>query len=281
MSKTAAASHSYVSGQSSHAVKSNQQHQPRQNRLYFTSTSSTSSIYQHLNTAIMVQTHTSSRLRTSPQNFWKLHFSPTTTLAQFRRNLLKTSLHISSPCPRRLRLKLPFIDSRAQRGMLLYEICTLTELFTFCHDRGISTSHINRRVIKSDLIQLLEAADESPVFQFFEELPPELRLRIYGFSFEFFRHEDQVDSPPGWDRHYIFSPKDLLPETTTTGWTTEADDLTLFARKDLKDYDIFRSPPPPVSRVCRLLREEATSLFYQGMTLVSHLPLHIMVHKHW
>jgi hypothetical protein len=127
--------------------------------------------------------------------------------------------------------------------MLLYDKCSYPELHSFCEQRGIDTGA--GHTVKADLVHSLEATDDASVFPSFEELPAELRLRVYCFSFQFFRHETLASS-------YIKSGARYERRAEIS-----------------RDCDVFKLPPPPIARVCRLLRQEALPLFYERDRLVS------------
>ncbi|KAM0715358.1 hypothetical protein Q7P37_008856 [Cladosporium fusiforme] len=66
---------------------------------------------------------------------------------------------------------------RKERGLLIYEKCTIAELKGFIKSRRLQMPKGSFR--KADLITILEAADENPVFDKFASLPAELRDSIY------------------------------------------------------------------------------------------------------
>lgn len=75
------------------------------------------------------------------------------------------------------------LDSRLQRGLLVYESCSLEELKNFFLNRGVHAGRLSEARSEShakrNLISRLEAADEDAEFEYFLDLPAELRVRIY------------------------------------------------------------------------------------------------------
>lgn len=115
------------------------------------------------------------------------------------------------------------MHSRAERGLMSYYALPVAELRKFCADRKL-LNHSGKK--KEELIEMLEAADEQCQFPKFLELPPELRILVYEFSFDMIydhNHEDYRQT------HHA---------------------LTI--------------EPPPVASVCKLLRRESLSLFYSS-----------------
>ncbi|KXS98470.1 hypothetical protein AC578_8060 [Pseudocercospora eumusae] len=81
--------------------------------------------------------------------------------------------------------RLQVLCGRVQRGLPIYDKVDLAALQQLCNDRGLPsgglTGAAKRR--KEILIERLEAADDSLTFDRFLDLPPELRLGVYGFHF--------------------------------------------------------------------------------------------------
>lgn len=68
---------------------------------------------------------------------------------------------------------------RTERGLYIYEKLSVAEIRGFLTSRRISsTSATISKMKKSDLIQLLEQADEDQTFRLLD-LPPELRVEVY------------------------------------------------------------------------------------------------------
>lgn len=217
----------------------------------------------------MVQTHPDDQLRRQPKHFWKVHAKYDTSVQEYRERLQTANFTLTKRCSKRLRARLPVLDSRAQRGMLIYEKCTYRELRTFCKQRGINAG-TDRSVPKTQLIRLLETADTTCVFPFFEGLPPEMRLRIYAFSFQFFRHDVQsanVKPEPQLILYHMYykDPGQHNP------WNTTGPDMvrTSEDQQDNRAYSVLKLCPPPLSHICGLLRREVLPLFYTKSTLVS------------
>lgn len=107
-----------------------------------------------------------------------------------------------------------------------YHKRSIAELRKFCADRMLQDGAGLR---KADLVSVLEHADEQSRFPRFLELPPELRILVYEFSF------DVMD-----------------------------DD---FYKEFRKDSHALWLQPPPVASVCKLLRRESFPLFYSTAKL--------------
>ena len=70
------------------------------------------------------------------------------------------------------------IESRRQRGLLIYDDCSQEELRQFCGERGIRLLRSSNN--RAGMIASLELADDQgTTFDRFLDLPAELRLRIY------------------------------------------------------------------------------------------------------
>ncbi|GIZ49454.1 hypothetical protein CKM354_001248400 [Cercospora kikuchii] len=70
------------------------------------------------------------------------------------------------------------IESRRQRGLLIYDECREEELRKFCEERGIRLLRSSNN--RAGMIASLELADDQgTTFDRFLDLPAELRLRIY------------------------------------------------------------------------------------------------------
>ncbi|KXT18576.1 hypothetical protein AC579_9792 [Pseudocercospora musae] len=93
--------------------------------------------------------------------------------------------------------RLQVLCGRVQRGLPIYDKIDIQTLQQSCNARGLpsggTTGTVKRR--KEILIERLEAADDSLTFDRFLDLPPELRLEVYGFYFS-----DVINSlkPAGW-----------------------------------------------------------------------------------
>lgn len=69
------------------------------------------------------------------------------------------------------------LAEREERGLLIYEHCTIAELKGFIKARHLQMP--KGRAHKAEFIAVLEAADEEPVFDKFRSLPAELRNAVY------------------------------------------------------------------------------------------------------
>lgn len=115
---------------------------------------------------------------------------------------------------------------RAERGMMSYYGRPVAELRQFCKQRGLRGTQDKK---KGELVVLLEDADEEAQFPRFLELPPEIRVLVYEFSF------DLCASPPYHDFNFRERAAELHP--------------------------------PPVTMVSRLLRKESLPIFYSSAVL--------------
>lgn len=128
-----------------------------------------------------------------------------------------------------------YLCSRAQRGMISYHKCSLVELRKFCKQRGVhvsehhnhSTDYVQKSLSKDQLRDVLEYSDEQARLPRFKELPAELRVMIYKYSF------NMMHGPQNED------------------WRVKALDLD----------------PPPIVSVSKLLRQESLPLLYEEAVL--------------
>ena len=75
---------------------------------------------------------------------------------------------------------------RSLLGQTSYVPCTNDELRGFIKARGIDTIHVitkGAKGLRKELIQVLDEADQNPLFTKFLRLPPEIRNRIYNIHF--------------------------------------------------------------------------------------------------
>lgn len=119
--------------------------------------------------------------------------------------------------------RLEYLSNRAQRGLISYYGRPVAELRKFCTDRKIEDF---KGMKKAGLIKVLEDEDEWSQFPRFLDLPAELRVLIYEFSFD-------------------VMIGDSYRETNA----------------------LFEIRPPPVTSVCKLLRQESRPLFYSPARL--------------
>ncbi|CZT19156.1 uncharacterized protein RCC_05002 [Ramularia collo-cygni] len=83
--------------------------------------------------------------------------------------------------------RLAYLCTRAQRGLISYFDRPIAELRQFCAQRSLPGVHGLKKV---ELVKLLEAEDEEASFPRFLELPAELRVLVYGFSFNVVKGEE-------------------------------------------------------------------------------------------
>lgn len=80
-------------------------------------------------------------------------------------------------------------------GWVEYEKCTTSELRKLVHTRKLRQVNLDLYERES-LISLLEKADEPHSFPRFEDLPAELRVRIYEHHIDDLSREYGLDIPP-------------------------------------------------------------------------------------
>lgn len=112
------------------------------------------------------------------KNYWKLGTNPKSTIKGLKDFLDKHEFYYLD-CANVSRLKA--LSQRCERGLLSYEAYDIAGLRRFAHDRGLQVS---AKAPESQLITLLEEADNSQAFPKFLKLPPEMRNMVYKFYFE-------------------------------------------------------------------------------------------------
>lgn len=86
---------------------------------------------------------------------------------------------------------------RLAKGILVYAKCSQQELEKFCIDRLLVSSEGRvSRLTKPQLVELLDAADEACEFRKFSDLPTELRVMIYKFTFKSIEQDISVFQSP-------------------------------------------------------------------------------------
>ncbi|GAB7330334.1 hypothetical protein MBLNU13_g01969t1 [Cladosporium sp. NU13] len=93
-----------------------------------------------------------------------------------------------------IRLRELFV--RHQRALLSYEGLTVGELRLFVVQRGLSSTTA-AKATAATLKARLEQADEDATFNWFTELPPEIRQQIFEQDFESLNKSRGVISRPG------------------------------------------------------------------------------------
>ncbi|KAK4972312.1 hypothetical protein LTR42_006819 [Elasticomyces elasticus] len=128
----------------------------------------------------------------SSRDYWKLenhehHSIPAAKrILSGRRFYSKTSVS---------RTRVQALLSRSDRGFCSYERFSSAELRLFCTNRGIDLT-ARQSAKKSNIVEVLESADENVTFSKFMDLPPELRLAIYSAHFRTFKKGMTVVPPP-------------------------------------------------------------------------------------
>lgn len=136
----------------------------------------------------MVQFHKQGGRSSSAEHWWKLEEltieAPQSYSTFVTRSLLRGRNYAfkrgTSPT------KLAYMRSRSDRGLMSYYGRSVAELRTYCKQRGIGNTEGKK---KEDLVAVLEDADENLTFPRFLDLPPELRILVYEYSFDVFNHE--------------------------------------------------------------------------------------------
>lgn len=140
------------------------------------------------------------------------------------------------------RPRLVELNERLERGLYCgYDGCTNRELAAFLKQRGGRTTP--RTPKREVLISTLEKMDEDATFHKFEDLPAEIRLRIYAAHFDWIASNKKDD-----------------------------EDLT----DDVQDYECTLDfpNPPPITQVNKLLRQEALPLFFQTFVFELYVAWH-------
>ena len=124
-----------------------------------------------------------------PEDYWKLQ--PTSAMRKATRlEILRNyGYRAGQKTPK---ARLAYLVSRIlDRKLVVYETCDAEELRAFCRRRGIAIPQSANRK-KRRLISLLETVDEDIVFKgFFEQLPAEIRARVYKEHFDCLQPEFQ------------------------------------------------------------------------------------------
>ena len=116
----------------------------------------------------------------------------------------------------------------------------MEELRRFAQDRGLN---LPSSIVRKQLIEILETADKSAQFPRMLELPAELRVRIYEYHFVWFA-----------DDHASRARSIKDPGDTETPRDDEHRCIYLLHKQ------------PPITKVCRILREESLDIFYDTIT---------------
>lgn len=84
---------------------------------------------------------------------------------------------------------------RADRGLLNYAVYETAELRGLIKSKGVVDKG-RPKASHSELVRVLERADDTATFERFMELPPELRCMVYEAHFEDFTYLDAEAKPP-------------------------------------------------------------------------------------
>ncbi|PPJ51341.1 hypothetical protein CBER1_08616 [Cercospora berteroae] len=125
--------------------------------------------------------------------YWRLANYNGSTKVALRRQLEAANYHI--PVSRRDRRTLAQQLQRHDRQLLSYFGCSVTELQQYVTARGLQLEQ-SRRSLVNKLVTALETADANPSFDHFLDLPPELRVLIYGFYMSSFDSTLQSPTQP-------------------------------------------------------------------------------------
>ncbi|KAI7514891.1 hypothetical protein KC347_g141 [Hortaea werneckii] len=85
---------------------------------------------------------------------------------------------------------------RSEQGHMSYHNCSSDELRRLIQARKMETSLLGLKLSKSELVDILQSEDQRPKFHRFQELPPELRNRIYKYHFASFHQPICAPSQP-------------------------------------------------------------------------------------
>lgn len=180
----------------------------------------------------MVQYRKSLSITANPEDYWKLHPLSEMTKAALLRTLRRYGYLAGQKTPK---ARLEYLVSRIRdRKLVVYETCDAEELRAFCRRRGI---HIPKSANRKQrrLISLLEGADEDIAFNgFFEQLPAEIRARVYKEHFDWlhvgfqcaFTTKKGVPGPPP----LITASRQLYEETYGNFYATMKIPVEIYGR---------------------------------------------------
>ncbi|GIZ47052.1 hypothetical protein CKM354_001015300 [Cercospora kikuchii] len=182
--------------------------------------------------------------------YWRLASYTESTKAALRSRLEAVNYHVPlSPLHRgTLAQQLQRLD----RQLLSYFSCSVTELQQYVTARGLQLEQ-SRRSLVNKLITALETADANPSFKYLLDLPPELRVLIYGFYMSNFDSTLQSPTQPPLTKVSTQIRQESLPifyNTCTFG-------LALVAQQKL--------PPPGIGSGWHLVWHPDTDTYLKSL----------------
>ncbi|KAI7283271.1 hypothetical protein KC345_g3070 [Hortaea werneckii] len=125
-------------------------------------------------------------------SYWKLNL-PYLKIAEMHEILKSRNYHVGKKMTSELlRAALP----RSEQGHMSYHKRSNDELRRLIQARKIEVSPLGLKLPKSELVDILQSEDQRPKFHRFQELPPELRNRIYEYHFASFHQPICAPSQP-------------------------------------------------------------------------------------
>ncbi|RMY72658.1 hypothetical protein D0863_04369 [Hortaea werneckii] len=125
-------------------------------------------------------------------SYWKLNL-PYLKIAEMHDILKNRNYHVAK------RLTSDLLRSalrRSEQGHMSYHNCSNDELRRLIQARKIEASPLGLKLPKGELVDILQSEDQRPKFHRFQELPPELRNRIYEYHFASFHQQICAPSQP-------------------------------------------------------------------------------------
>ncbi|KAK4610813.1 uncharacterized protein CLAFUR5_14057 [Fulvia fulva] len=176
-----------------------------------------------------------------PGKYWKLPAFNKRTKPELQHYLTSQNHHFDKSHGKN---RLVELCSLCYRGLPSYHSCTIPELEGYVRARRLPVQTGRGRkldVKKAYLVSALEDADDDLSFERFEDLPAELRLRIYGLHFASFKER--------------------------IVWTGKFQQPTCH---ELESKPMSIPSLPPLTEVSRLMRQETLPVFYQTMPSFLH-----------
>lgn len=122
-----------------------------------------------------------------------------------------------------------------ERGLLDYSKCTRTELVKFATDRKLLTAS---KASKEELVHGLEQADKERRFEKFIDMPPELRVRIYGYYVAGFSKLLYTPAQPPLSLTCSLIRKEILPVFYSSREVVFKLTYTTYGRKEFQRIKI-------------------------------------------
>ncbi|RMZ08918.1 hypothetical protein D0862_03810 [Hortaea werneckii] len=125
-------------------------------------------------------------------SYWRLNL-PYMKIAEMRGVLKSRNYHVTK------RMTSDLLRSalrRSEQGHMSYHNCSNDELRRLIQARKIDLSPFGPKLSKRELVDVLQSEDKKPEFHRFQELPPELRNRIYECHFASFHQPISAPSQP-------------------------------------------------------------------------------------